>query len=242
MYICEFCETQFKFKKQCDEHSVCCEFVDKRKDELKTNIDLTDDVLPSPRMMYELVKHLMVRNQYLEREVDELRKFVRREKSKINVIDYLNNHHFPSMDFPEMMKMLVVQSKHLEAVFEGNIVDGVFALFIDLDIHSIPIAAFSHKNSFYVYKEASWHETPQVSVNAMFDILSNRFMKTYRNWEKSKPEFNVETEEVQKQKMILLRKVLGTSMNDENKYRKFTSFLFDKLKKNVKNIVEYEFD
>jgi hypothetical protein len=42
--------------------------------------------------------------------------------------------------------------------------------------------------------------------------------------------------------MILLRKVLGTSMNDENKYRKFGTMMFEKLKKNVKNIVEYEFD
>jgi hypothetical protein len=67
-------------------------------------------------------------------------------------------------------------------------------------------------------------------------------MKAYRTWERSKPELNVETEEVQKQKMILLRKVLGTSMNDENKYRKFGTMMFEKLKKNVKNIVEYEFD
>jgi len=238
-YNCEFCETEFKYKKQHDEHVICCEFIDKRKDELKENIDLTDDAIPSPRIMFELVKHLMARTHHLEKEVDELRKFVRREKSKINVIDYLNNHHFPTMDYPEMMKMMVVQPRHLEAVFEGSIVDGVFALFDNLDL---PITAFSHKNSFYVYKDASWHEFPQVSMNAMFDILSNRFMKAYRSWERSKPEFSVETEEVQKQKMILLRKVLGTSMSDENKYTKFGRLMFDKLKKNVKNIVEYEFD
>jgi hypothetical protein len=138
-----------------------------------------------------------------------------------------------------MMKIMVVQSKHLEAVFEGSIVDGVFGLFDNLDL---PITAFSHKNSFYVYKEASWHEFPQVSMNAMFDILSNRFMKAYRSWEKSRPEFNVETEDVQKQKMILFRKVLGTSMSDDNKYSKFRSLLKTKLEKNMKNIVEYEFD
>ncbi len=238
-YTCEFCETGFKYKKQHDEHAVCCEFVDKKKEELKDNIDLTDDAIPSPRIMYELVKHLMVRNQHLEKEVEELRKFVKREKSKINVIEYLNNHHFPTIDYPQMMKMLVVQPRHLEAVFEGNIVDGVFALFDGLEL---PITAFSHKNAFYVYKEASWHEFPQISMNAMFDILSNRFMKAYRSWERSKPELNVESEDVQKQKMILLRKVLGTSMNDENKYRKFGTMMFEKLKKNVKNIVEYEFD
>jgi hypothetical protein len=42
--------------------------------------------------------------------------------------------------------------------------------------------------------------------------------------------------------MILFRKVLGTSMSDDNKYSKFRSLLKTKLEKNMKNIVEYEFD
>jgi len=200
MYICEFCETEFKYKKQHDEHAICCEFVDRKKDELKINIDLTDESIPSPRIMYELVKHLMVRNQHLEKEVEELRKFVKREKSKINVIDYLNNHHFPIIDYQQMMKMMVVQSKHLEAVFEGSIVDGVFGLFDNLDL---PITAFSHKNSFYVYKEASWHEFPQVSMNAMFDILSNRFMKAYRSWEPTTPSLKYKKNSTQSLRLSL---------------------------------------
>ena len=146
------------------------------------------------------------------------------------------------MEHPEFIKTLVVQPKHLESVFEGNIVDGVFALFADLDPQIIPIAAFSHKSPFYVYKDTSWHECPQVSINSMFEDLSNKFMHAYRRWERSRPEFNVETEDVQKQKMILFRKVLGTSMSDDNKYSKFRSLLKTKLEKNMKNIVEYEFD
>ena len=67
-------------------------------------------------------------------------------------------------------------------------------------------------------------------------------MGAYKRWEQSKPELNVESEEMQKQKMVFLKKVLGTSMSDDYKYRKFITWLFDKLKKNVRNIVEYEFD
>lgn len=223
--ICRFCEVEFKTKTKLTTHIVCCEFVNKKKGDI-----------------YEVVKQLMKQNQLLENEVEKLRKFVEREKIKINVIDYLNNYHFPSLEHPEFIKSLVVQPKHLEAVFEGNIVDGVFALFADLDPQTIPISAFSHKSSFYVYKETSWHEYPQVSINSMFEDLSNKIMHAYRRWERSRPEFNVETEDVQKQKMILFRKVLGTSMSDDNKYSKFRSLLKTKLEKNMKNIVEYEFD
>lgn len=79
-YNCKFCDTAFKFKEQHDEHVACCEFIDKRKTELKENVELTDDPIPTPRIMYEILKHLMAKNQSLETEVKELRKFVKREE------------------------------------------------------------------------------------------------------------------------------------------------------------------
>ena len=135
--ICKFCELEFKTKTKLATHIVCCEFVNKKRGDI-----------------YEVVKHLMKQNQQLENEVEKLRKFVEREKIKINVIDYLNNYQFPSLEHQEFIKTLVVHPRHLEAVFEGNIVDGVFALFADLDPQTVPITAFSHKNLFYVYKDA----------------------------------------------------------------------------------------
>jgi hypothetical protein len=242
MSVCEFCNTDFKYKKQYQEHIVCCEFIHARGKERNANVDLADDQIPSQRMMYELLKNLMLKNQQLEAHIEELKKFVKKEKTKINVIEYLSSHQYPSMDYSEMMKMMVVQTKHLDAVLSGNIIDGVCSLFADIEPQYFPIAAFSHKNSFYVYKDTMWQEFPGTSINAMFDILSNRFMKAYQVWEKSRPELAIDTEEVQKQKMIWLRKIIGTSMADEYKYRRFSTWIYEKLKRNIKTIVEYEFD
>jgi len=243
MNVCKFCTTEFKYKKQYNEHIVCCEFVHIRGKDRNTNVELVDDPIPSQRMMYELIKNLMFKNQHLEKEIDELRKYVKREKNKINVVEYLSGHHFPSMDYATTLKLMVVQPRNLETVLSGNIIDGVCSMFADIEVNLFPIAAFSHKqNAFYFYKDNIWQELPHESIHALFDILSNRFMGAYKRWEQSKPELNVESEEMQKQKMVFLKKVLGTSMSDDYKYRKFITWLFDKLKKNVRNIVEYEFD
>jgi uncharacterized protein YwgA len=82
---------------------------------------------------------------------------------------------------------------------------------------------------------------PHEKLNMLFDILSSRFMRAYRVWEKTRPELNVENEDVEKQKMVYFKKVLGVYISDDFKYRKFMTWLFDKLKQNVKNIIEYEF-
>jgi hypothetical protein len=51
----------------------------------------------------------------------------------------------------------------------------------------------------------------------------------------------LETEDVKKQKMEFMKRILGTYLSDEVKYKKFRNFLFDKLKQSVKSIIEYEF-
>jgi hypothetical protein len=91
-------------------------------------------------------------------------------------------------------------------------------------------------------------------------MASNLFMGAYKRWEKTQltektqlvqseqseqlgqlVQMPEENEDIQKQKMIFMKKVLGTYIGDEYKYRKFSGWLFDHLKQNVRNIVEYEF-
>ena len=246
MEHCKFCSTEFKYKRQYNEHIACCEFIYTRSRERNENVELVDDPIPNPRMMYELIKNLMFKNQQLEKEIAGLSKIARREKKKINVLEYLKNHQLPQMDYTKMMEQLIINTKNLETVLSGNIIDGVCSLIMDLikdqPVQNFPISAFSHKpNTFYFYSSDTWQEMPHEKINMLFDILSSRFMRAYRVWEKTRPELNVENEDVEKQKMVYFKKVLGVYISDDFKYRKFTTWLFDKLKQNVKNIIEYEF-
>ena len=246
-YECKQCFTKFKNKGQFDEHSICCEFMRNRAVEINNKSAFINDPVPSNRMLYESVKNCMSRIQRLEAENEFLKTFARRERQKIDMIDYLKMRYpVLTMDFTAMVAALKdIQQKHLEAVFGGNIVDGVSALvadLIDANKDHFPICAFSHKShTLYVYDRGVWSEMPLSDINNLFDLLSNRFFPAYTKWEQRRNEFIVETEEVKMQKMDFMRKINGHYMSEEVKYQKFRSFLFNKLKQNVKNIVEYEF-
>ena len=245
---CNFCFTNFKITKQYNEHIVSCEFMRDRAVERNKSLQLIDDRIPDNRMMFESIKSCMFRIQQLETENKELLKFVQRERKKIDTIEYLKTRYpFLTMDFTLMCdKLKDVKEKHLEVVFAGNIVDGVSSLLGDLIDESkpdgcFPICAFSHKpNTFFIYNLQQWTEILTTDLNNLFDLLSNRFLGAYSKWERKYDGTN-ETEDFKQQKLVLMKRILGTYLNDEFKYKRFKSFLFEKLKQNVKNIIEYEF-
>jgi len=247
-HFCDFCATHFRSKRQFSEHVVFCEFMATRSVERNTNMNLVEDRIPESRMMFEGMKSCMSRLKKLEEENKELSKFVHRERRKIDMIDYLKMRYpVVPMDFSSVADFLKdIQQKHLECVFAGNIADGVCLLvgdFLDANMVSgLPICAFSHKAGvFFVYNKQVWSECSACILNDLFDLISNRFLGAYGRWEQKRSEYILETEDVKKQKMEFMKRILGTYLSDEVKYKKFRSFLFEKLKQNVKSIIEYEF-
>ncbi len=88
--------------------------------------------------------------------------------------------------------------------------------------------------------KGTWTMMTEEEVNSLFDILSNKISKAYNKWEESLPEDS--TEESENTRNAYKSKILGNSICEETKYRRFTNWLFNHLKKNVRGITEYEFD
>ena len=130
-HVCLSCSTEFKYKKQYNEHILCCSFLKERTKERNTNMDLVDDRIPSDRMLYELVKNLALKCDRLEKEVEDLRRIARKEKKKIDILDYLRQHQAPAKNYQQWMKEIEVQPRYLEIVFENNIIMGVTKLVED---------------------------------------------------------------------------------------------------------------
>ena len=248
-YICLSCSTEFKYKRQYNEHNLCCTFMKERVKERNNNLDLVDDRIPSDRMMYELVKNLALKCERLEKEVEDLRIIARKEKKKIDVLEYLKQHQVPKKNYQQWMKELEILPKHLELVFDNNIISGVSKLvedsISDLLHDQLPLAAFSHKpGQIYIYdykSSGTWEYMPVEIINTLFDILSTRFLMSYNRWAADNPELQKDNEETQKLKMQYKRKILGTYMSDEIKYKKFNTHIYDCLKQGIRTITEYEF-
>lgn len=244
-HVCLSCSTEFKYKKQYNEHILCCAFLKERTKERNTNMELVDDRIPSDRMLYELVKNLALKCDRLEKEVEDLRRIARKEKKKIDILDYLRQHQAPAKNYQQWMKEIEVQPRYLEIVFENNIIMGVTKLIEDyisgFTNDQLPLAAFSHKSGqIYIYKEA-WAPINPETLNTLFDILSTRFLIAYTQWEAENPDLKRENEETAKLKMQYKRKILGTYISDDTKYKRFNTHIFDCLKQGICTITEYEF-
>ena len=252
---CRWCNRDFKHKPQYLEHIVSCKFVKERAKERNTVLDLEDDDIPNARMLYELVKNLAYKCENLEAKVKKLQDAARRDKRKIDILQYLNANQKPETSYKKWYKSLEAKKEHLDITIDRNIISGVCRIVQDSflqdpqSIHSLPIAAFSHKhNIFYMYESTSHDETvkgtwtmmTEEEVNSLFDILSNKISKAYNKWEESLPEDS--TEESENTRNAYKSKILGNSICEETKYRRFTNWLFNHLKKNVRGITEYEFD
>lgn len=234
---CNLCFVDFRTKTQYREHVSCCKLIKDR-----TLADVPNDRVPNPRIMYELIKNLAAKCDRLETEVRLLKNTSAREKRKINLVDYLNETRIPTLAYKPWLKELAVQSRHVEKALENKIVNGIFELVDDAltDDPNLPIASFSHRRGrFYVWKDDAWEETKPGFINELFDSLAFKFLLAYTKWELTKPELNARTEEAQTYKMMYMK--LLTS-RDEIQYKRFSGWLFEKIKQNVKKIVEYEFE
>jgi len=234
---CNLCYVDFRTKTQHREHTLCCKLIKDR-----TAADVPNDRVPNARIMYELIKNLSAKCDKLETELRALKTTSAREKRKINLVDYLNETRIPTLAYKTWIKELTVQPKHVEKALENKIINGIFELMDDAlrDDPNLPLTAFSHRRGrFYVWKEDAWEETKPGFTNELFDNMAFKFLRAYTKWELSKPELNARTEEAQKYKMMYM-KLLTT--RDEVQYKRFSAWLFERIKQNVKKIVEYEFE
>jgi hypothetical protein len=240
-YPCKFCFKNFLLKTDYDEHVISCEFLKTRAKLRNNQLNRVDDIVPPPRMMYELVKYLAAKCDKLEKQVDQLRKTNQRERKRIDLLVYLNEQQqHPQTTYKIWLKNIEITNEDLQYTIEHNIIKGVCnvlenVLFTD----EKPLAAFAHKRGYiYIFDEGAWTIMSENAINCLFDILSNRMLRTYNKWEATQPETEANINEKTRYK----QKILGLSICDETKYRKFRIWLYHHLKTQTQlHVTEYDF-
>jgi hypothetical protein len=162
-YSCQYCFTKYKLKKNLNSHVALC----KEYHRIQTE-DPSNESLPQPKMLYRMLKDLIINQQKLENEVLLLKNKLNIQQKK-DVILWLNEttnkqmtiHENIKMGFSKWGSLFTIQQSHLNSVFEGGITDGIQSVLLDkIKIGnegesretSLPIRAFSQKpNHLYIY-------------------------------------------------------------------------------------------
>ena len=255
---CECCGKEYKRKINLDKHFVLCEIVhkakrkDKRTDKEAEEID---EELPSPKQMYKMLLELALKYNKLEEKVELMNKWVDKTKKKINVLDWLNNSSNlkPELIFDNLADSLIIIESDLDLLFNSDFYDTLNEIFIrniyNKDGTEIPLFSFIQKtNTIYVYNrdistlELGWIELSREKLIYFMNKVHFKIVKALSEWNKKNIDKINSSDKMAEIYTKAKIKLMGIDFKHEQTLSKVRLGIYNKMKKDMKALIEYEFE
>lgn len=252
-YKCNFCSRNYKEKFNYDRHISVCKFLSQTPRQQDNEIELSSEIIPSTKELFQLVKHLSMRVDKLEKENQQLKQ---QQNKKINILEWLNKSNNKPIILFELWIIDTIQPKiidTLETVFHNDLTTAIIKLFNDCieqnDLEHIPICSFAKKNSqIYVYdkdreddNDIKWIALTNKEIDKYIDYISNQYISVFINdWYKPNQKNIEESEKYKNLYAEYYQKVLGGTVSKETRNTKIKKFIYNKLKRTISNVIEYE--
>jgi len=232
-FKCPSCGKEYKRQIFFDNHLSTCQ----KYNFAKLNRD--DEVDNSYLVKY--VQELSRKYDHVVSELDKLRKYVEKTKRQINIPDWLDNKYLCQTNFKEWIKELSLSDDYLTVVFNNDLIAGftkIISDYFDIEDENIPIRCFDQKkNTFYVFQDR-WKVMTLKEFEFIVSSINSKIIYLLKEWQdehRSLIEFNDD----RYQRNVM--KVLGGNMSQEFINSRVKNMLFNKLKFNLKEVVEFEF-
>jgi predicted phosphatase len=240
---CVHCGKKYSKKTSYEKHILLCDILHKNEKERNTYTPLNQ------RDMIHIIETLATKCAHLERKVDELSKWVRKEKKKLDIIEWLQNQSSlqPQYTFDELKAThMRIENKHIEIVKERTLMECLHTIFTDSfqSINPPPIICFTNKpNVFYIcdsiYPKPQWRESDNASLIVFWNEIQKKLLFLISEWKKNNQErFENSDKECEIYGKTMIK--LLVSFREMDVMNKTKHTLFDVLKKDIKSMVEYE--
>lgn len=245
---CIYCTKQYVREKSLSKHQIMCEMVFNKR---RTVNNEDDEPVYTLKQLNTIIKELVLKNAKLEEDVKELKKHLLKEKKKFNVIDWLSTNIITTYPFDEIIDKITVEIKHIEYMRYNKLLDTIY-LIIDNhlqleqpdedDKHKrIPIVCISEKkNAFYIYTD-NWIEFSQGDMICFLNKLHKKILIKLCEWKRinlNKIQTDDKYFEIYNKLML---KLMDIDFKKECVIANVRTILYNKLKIDVKNILEYDF-
>lgn len=245
-HCCVNCGKNYKKRENLTKHLVLCDF-------LKTKpLDQDEQIIiPSSRVMYNLLMELGQKYNKLEEQMNEMTKWVAKKKKKINVIDWLNSNVAPKIAFDSFMDTCIsFKDVDMEFVMSSTFYDVMHQVFsrslFEMDELLIPIFAFTQKaNTLYVFQgeNIGWMELSREKMGKWFNKMHIKFVGAFYSWIKIKrADMGAHSDKFETAFDKTNIKLMNIDFRVENIFSKMRGIIFNGLKKDMKALVEYEFE
>jgi hypothetical protein len=246
---CSHCGKTYKTRTNLDKHLLLCELIHKRK---SSNISYNEeDVIPSQKIMYELLLELGQKYVRLEEKVDEISKLVIKKKKKINILEWLNGNITPNIIFDKLSEKISIGEDDIEFLFHNSFLDTLNIIFMKsiylFEDNENPIFAFSQNNNiFYIFDKLSnnntWCELSREKLIRFLNIVQMKISKKLYEWKKTHSQKIKEDDNLLEIHDKAVSKLMSTEFKQESLLVKIKSMMYNKMKKDVKALIEYEFE
>jgi hypothetical protein len=259
LLTCEYCGNQYKLRNNFNKHIILCEIIYKanRSVTSKTTIE-TEEVnaeLPSPKQMYQMLLELAIKYNTLETKIELMGKWVDKTKKKINILDWLNNNSNlkPSNIFENLANSINILESDINLLFNNTFYDLLNEIFLrhiyDKNESDISLFALIQKpNTIYVYSnsksdiELEWIEVSREKLIYFLNIVHFKIVKSLLEWLKRNQDKVNSSDQLLDTYNKSHLKLMSIDFKHEPTLNKIKSSIYNKLKKDMKALIEYEFE
>jgi hypothetical protein len=255
-YCCRVCNKQYTNKSSLVKHKLLCDFKAKTEREKTIEFEEVGD-MPNQVQLVKIVQELALKVIKLEQKIEEMQKYVDKKKKKINVIEWLNTNINPNIGFLEWVNVsLTITPEHFHILMENTLFYTIQKVFEDNLVKSTdfiyPIYAFSQKSViFYICekKEISpnelkneWRQMTLQDMVILLKTLQNRMIKELTKWKLENQQLFQDDAKLSTTFSKSVIKLMGITYTQDATMSKIKNSLFNYLKVDFKNMIEYEFE
>jgi hypothetical protein len=227
--------------------------------------------VPSVLQLYNIIEEMALKQQKMEEKMNEMQKWIDKKKKKLNVGHWLNTQFAPPATFEIRAKSIVVIQEDISVLIEQNFAQTV-ANILKRNLSppkdglvKEPLACFSEKVSvFYIYKEQiaetgktgeglsaakeeqksenKWSKMTPDEFTYLLRVIHSRLLNalcTWRDLNSERIKYNDKFAELYNKTVI---KLMGADFNQESTLSKIRTPLYNYLKGDLKNMVEYDYE
>jgi hypothetical protein len=252
---CDYCGRQYKRTSFLDKHKIPCKvlFVEraKRLSAKEPIFHCEEESAFSLKQVNLILSEVILQNKKMQEEINELKKFIFKTKIKINILDWLPLHVSPTYSFQSFLNNIIVTSPfHVECLQENKILD-ILEMVLSETVkrekdNVFPLFCFNEKIYIYTHTQSNesdtWKEITRLELIHFMNRIHNKIMNQIKEWRDAN-EVLIKTNEIYyniNHKLSI--KIMDVDFNKDAILNKIRAFLSSIFKKDVKSIVEYEFE
>ena len=256
---CEFCGKCYKTIVNLNKHILLCEVVNRCVNKPGTIDKSINENLPSQETMYKIIESLAMKYNKLEEKMEQLQKWVDKKKKKINIIEWLNENDkiCPLYDFDSIIDKLNITQTAVDFLFSNSFYDTVNEILsIYYNNHNnnsnqenktIPLFAFNQKaNLIYVFNkndaQSLWKELSKDQLVDFLDKIQTKITRCLKEWKKINEDKVRNDNKYSELYSKTIIKIMDVKFNNETTVTRYKSLLYNKIKVDMKNLIEYEYE